>query len=276
LRKEEGGRDGGRAFEGGFGSIASGPTTRSTITIAPSTPLTRACRFFAFQHAQADSRPPIETPADCCSVNMTPFGQLVRRLRYGKAIVIVSGLPRSGTSMAMKMLEGGGIPILADGIRTADISNPKGYYEFEPVKELDKGGDLAWLAEARGKAVKIISFLLTWLPETYDYRVIFMQRDLREVLASQNAMLAHRGEAPGAADDEHMLQMYEDHLKKVARFMASRSCFSTLNVDYRDVVQNPRDAAGRMNGFLGGTLDVERMAAIADPALYRNRRKTEI
>ena len=206
---------------------------------------------------------------------MTSFGQLVRRLRYGKAIVVVSGLPRSGTSMVMKMLEGGGIPILADGIRTADISNPKGYYEFERVKELDKGGDLAWLAEARGKAVKIISFLLTWLPETYDYRVIFMQRDLREVLASQNAMLALRGEVPGAADDEQMLRMYEDHLQKIARFMANRSCFATLSVDYRDVVQKPQDAAARMNRFLGGTLDVERMAAVADPALYRNRRKTE-
>ena len=160
-----------------------------------------SCRFVAFLHDQADSRLTIRDPPDCWSITMTSFGQLVRRLRYGKAIVIVSGLPRSGTSMAMKMLEAGGMPILADGIRTADISNPKGYYEYEPVKELDKGGDVAWLAEARGKAVKIISFLLTWLPETYDYRVIFMQRDLREVLASQNAMLAHRGEAPGAADD---------------------------------------------------------------------------
>src|SRR4029453_10246400 len=200
------------------------------------------CRCFrVFGTIRQICRPTSGTPADCSSTNMTPFSQLVRRLRYGKAIVIVSGLPRSGTSMAMKMLEGGGVPILADGIRTADISNPKGYYEFERVKELDKGGDLAWLAEARGKAVKIISFLLTWLPETYDYRVIFMQRDLREVLASQNAMLAHRGEAPGAADDEQMLRRYEDHLKKVARFMANRSCFSTLRVDYRDVVQNPRD-----------------------------------
>ena len=203
------------------------------------------------------------------------FEDVLRRVRPGKPIIVVSGLPRSGTSMAMKMLEAGGVPILTDGIRTADISNPKGYYEFERVKELDKGGDLAWLAEARGKAVKIISFLLTWLPETYDYRVIFMQRDLREVLASQNAMLAHRGEVPGAADDEQMLRMYEDHLQKVARFMANRSCFATLSVDYRAVVQNPLDAAGRINRFLGGTLDVERMAAIADPALYRNRRKTE-
>src|SRR5213593_4363024 len=135
---------------------------------------------------------------------MGSFDHVVRRLRYGKPIVVVSGLPRSGTSMAMKMLEAGGMPILADGIRTPDISNPKGYYEFEPVKGLDKGGDVAWLAEARGKAVKIISFLLTWLPEHYDYRVIFMQRDLREVLASQNAMLAHRGEPSGSAADEQM------------------------------------------------------------------------
>jgi hypothetical protein len=207
---------------------------------------------------------------------MTPFAHLVRRFRYGKAIVVVSGLPRSGTSMAMRMLEAGGMPILADGIRTADISNPKGYYEFEPVKELDKGGDVAWLATARGKAVKIISFLLTWLPETYDYRVIFMQRDLREVLASQNAMLAHRGEAPGAADDQQMRRMYEDHLQKVARFMVNRSCFSTLTVAYRDVVEQPREAAVRIDRFVGGTLDVDRMAAIADPALYRNRRKVGV
>ena len=241
----------------------------------PARPRAASCRFVVFLHDQADCRLTIQTRPAVGRSLMTSFVQLVRRLRYGKAIVIVSGLPRSGTSMAMRMLEGGGIPILADGIRTADISNPKGYFEYERVKELDKGGELAWLAEARGKAVKIISFLLTWLPETYDYRVIFMQRDLREVLASQNAMLAHRGEAPGAADDEQMLRMYQDHLKKVARFMANRSCFSTLSVDYRDVVQNPRDAAGRINGFLGGTLDVERMAAIADPALYRNRRKTE-
>jgi hypothetical protein len=207
---------------------------------------------------------------------MTPFSQMVRRLRYGKAIVVVSGLPRSGTSMAMKMLEAGGLPILADGIRSADVSNPKGYYEFEPVKELDKGGDVAWLSAARGKAVKIISFLLTWLPERYDYRVIFMQRDLREVLASQNAMLAHRGEASGSVDDEQMRQLYEDHLQKVARFMANRSCFSTLTVAYRDVVERPRKAAGRIDEFLGGTLDVDRMAAVADPALYRNRWKPEV
>ena len=207
---------------------------------------------------------------------MTPFGQLVRRLRYGKAIVIVSGLPRSGTSMAMKMLEGGGIPILADGIRTADISNPKGYYEYEPVKELDKGGDLPGSPRRAAKLLRSSRSSSPGCPRptttgSSSCSVIYARSWRRRTRCSPIA--ARRRVRPTTSK---CLRMYEDHLKKVARFMANRSCFSTLSVDYRDVVQNPRDAAGRINGFLGGTLDVERMAAIADPALYRNRRKTEI
>jgi Sulfotransferase domain len=199
---------------------------------------------------------------------------VVRRVRHGKPIVVVSGLPRSGTSMAMKMLEAGGVPILTDGIRTADVSNPKGYYEFEPVKELDKGGEAAWLADARGKAVKIISFLLTYLPEAYDYKVIFMQRDLEENIASQNTMLINRGEKQ-EGDDAQLRKAYEDHLKSVHRFLSNRSCFSTLTLTYHEVVERPREAALRINEFLGGTLDVERMAAVADAGLYRNRRSVE-
>ena len=125
----------------------------------------------------------------------------VRRLRAGAPIVVVSGLPRSGTSMMMRVLAAGGVPTMVDGIRTADVSNPNGYFEFEPVKGLDKAGDLAWLPEARGKAVKIISFLLTHLPETYDYQVLFMHRDLAEVMASQRKMLAQRGEPESLADE---------------------------------------------------------------------------
>lgn len=195
---------------------------------------------------------------------------LLRRLRYGKPIVVVSGLPRSGTSMAMKMLDAGGMPVLTDGVRTADVSNPKGYYEFEAVKELERNGAPAWLAEARGKAVKIISFLLTWLPEEYDYRVVFMRRDLDEAILSQNTMLAHRGEAAGT-NDETMRQAYQEHLEQVFRFMAKRRCFSTLVVDYRDVLDQPQTQAARINAFLGNRLDVARMAAVADPALYRSR-----
>jgi hypothetical protein len=203
---------------------------------------------------------------------MVVFERVLRRIRYGRPIVVVSGLPRSGTSMAMKMLDAGGLEVVTDGLRAADESNPKGYFELEAVKELDKNGDTAWLKNARGKAVKVISFLLTWLPEEHDYRVIFMQRDLDEVLASQNKMLVQRAETPGTPEeDARMRQHYEAHLAKVHRFLSGRSCFSVLRVDYRSALERPRDEAQRMNDFLGGGLDVDRMAQVGDPALYRNR-----
>jgi len=203
---------------------------------------------------------------------MTSLERAVRRLRYGRPIVVVSGLPRSGTSMAMKMLEAGGLDVVTDGVRQADESNPRGYLELEAVKALDKAGSTAWLKDARGKAVKIISLLLTWLPEDHDYRVIFMRRDLREVLASQNKMLVTRaGQAGTTEEDEQMRRHYEAHLAKVDRFLASRRCFSVLRVEYRSAVERPREEARRINAFLGGGLDVEKMAAIGDPALYRNR-----
>jgi hypothetical protein len=214
------------------------------------------------------------------------FDGLLRRVRRGNPIVVVSGLPRSGTSMAMKMLEAGGVPILTDGIRTADLSNPKGYYEYEPVKELDKGGDPAWLGEARGKAVKIISFLLTYLPESYDYQVVFMQRDLDEAIASQNTMIAHRTSTgaerstdlppAGSADDERLRRAYQDHLQRVTRFLSQRPCFSTINLRYDEVVADPRRAALQIQELLGAPLDIDSMTAVADSGLYRNRRKVEV
>jgi hypothetical protein len=173
--------------------------------------------------------------------------------------------------MAMKMLDAGGVVAVTDGIRTPDESNPKGYYELEAVKRLDKDGDLTWLRDARGKAVKIISFLLTWLPETYNYNVIFMQRDLGEVIASQNTMLADRGE-PRGEDDERMQVAYRQHLEKVMRFLAHRRCFNLLKVNFLDALEHPDVEARRINAFLGGTLDVARMASVSDPTLYRNRR----
>ena len=173
--------------------------------------------------------------------------------------------------MAMKMLEAGGVPVLTDGIRTADESNPRGYYEFEAVKELDKSGDLAWLPDARGKAVKIISFLLLHLPDAYDYRVIFMHRDLDEVIASQNKMLVQRGEGSDTTSDDRMREIYAQHLKKVERFLANRRYFSYLPVHYRDVVEQPGAQARRVGEFLGQQLDLGRMAAVADRVLYRNR-----
>ena len=196
---------------------------------------------------------------------------LYRRLRRGAPIIVVSGLPRSGTSMAMRMLDAGGVATLTDGIRAADDSNPEGYYEFERVKELDKNTDTGWLEEARGKAVKIISFLLTYLPDRFEYRVIFMDRHLDELLASQHKMLVSRGEATDPGPDVQMREVYQEHLAKVERFLKARRCFSTLRVSYRDVIDNPAAAARRIDEFLGGGLNVERMAAVADRRLYRNR-----
>ena len=200
------------------------------------------------------------------------MNSLLRRLRRGRPIVVVSGLPRSGTSMAMKMLEAGGLEVVTDGLRAADSSNPNGYYEFEPVKTLSADSDGVWLADARGKAVKVISFLLTYLPESYDYQVIFMKRDLEEIMASQNKMLDARGEARGA-EDEKMRAHYVQHLEQVERFLSRRHCFSTLMTNYADVLANPREQASRIAEFLGNGLDVDRMAAVAEPALYRNRRE---
>lgn len=198
------------------------------------------------------------------------FGQADLGAGLGEAVIVVSGLPRSGTSMTMKMLAEGGIALLTDGVRAADDSNPEGYYEFEKVKELEKAGNLSWLNLARGKAVKIISFLLPHLPETLDYRVLFMHRDLHEVIASQNKMLVKRGE-PTGADDDRMVTLFADHLKKVKQVIAARPCFDVIDIDYRDVLDQPSQQATRMNDFLGGGLDVERMAAAVDQRLYRNR-----
>ncbi len=147
----------------------------------------------------------------------------LRRLYRGRPIVVVSGLPRSGTSMAMKMLDAGGMPLVTDGVRSADISNPNGYYEFEPVKDLERG-EAAWLADARGKAVKIVSPLLTYLPESFDYQVIFMRRPLAEIIDSQHAMLDARGSERGS-DAARTAELYAAHLAQVERFLAAAAMF---------------------------------------------------
>ena len=172
------------------------------------------------------------------------------------------------------MLEAGGLPVLTDSVREPDHSNPNGYYEFERVKELENGSDPLWLAEAGGKAVKIISFLLTYLPETYEYKVLFMHRDLGEVIASQNRMLDQRGAARGISDHDTRL-LYEQHLLQVDRFLANRRCFSTLRLSYNETLASPRQQTAHINTFLGGSLDELRMAAVADAALYRNRGAVE-
>lgn len=185
-------------------------------------------------------------------------------------ITIVSGLPRSGTSLLMKMLEAGGLPPLTDGLRIADPDNPEGYYEFERAKALPKG-DAAWLSQAEGRAVKVISALLESLPAGYDYRVLFMRRRMAEVLASQRKMLARRGEPLDAIPDDRLAAIMEKHLAQVAAWLAAAPHVVSLDVDYNALVADPRLWAEAVNRFLGGGLDVDRMVAAVRPDLYRNR-----
>lgn len=188
-----------------------------------------------------------------------------------QTIVVVSGLPRSGTSMMMKMLEAGGLPPLTDNLRTADEDNPKGYYEFERVKQLPKG-DVAWLPDARGKAVKAIAALLPHLPPDYTYKVIFMRRAMPEVLASQKQMLIRRGEDPNKVSDADLTRLFEKHLAQVDAFIQSQPNIARLDADYNRLLTDPAPLARAINDFLGGTLDVDKMIEVVDPALYRQRK----
>lgn len=173
--------------------------------------------------------------------------------------------------MVMGMLEAGGLEIVSDGVRVADQSNPRGYYEDERVKTLDKGTDTSWLEAARGKAIKIISFLLKDLPDSNQYRVIFMHRDMDEVLTSQRKMLHALGQPTEPSGDARIAAGYRAHLAAVSELLSTRPCFNVLALTYDNVVGRPSEQAQRINQFLGGGLDVAKMAAAVDPALYRNR-----
>ena len=172
--------------------------------------------------------------------------------------------------MMMQMLEAGGVEPMTDGVRTADESNPKGYYELEMIKDLEKGVDKLWLRDARGRAIKIIAFLMRHLPETFNYQVILMHRKLDEVLASQAKMLAKLGETT-ETDDVRMRKLFADDLARTRSLLAYRPCFEVLHVKYHAVVEHGLKHADELNRFLGGRLDTEAMAAVVNPELYRNR-----
>lgn len=185
-------------------------------------------------------------------------------------ITIVSGLPRSGTSLMMQMLAAGGMPVLSDGERTADTDNPKGYYEWERIKQLPK--DPACIAEAEGKVVKVISQLLLSLPEGHEYRVIFMQRPMPEVLKSQEEMLRRRGTLePG--DSSAFEEAFHRHLIEVNKWLAGKPNIRVAKIHYHRVLREPKAAAEAVAEFLGVPLDVAAMVREVDGTLYRNRMK---
>jgi hypothetical protein len=185
-------------------------------------------------------------------------------------VTIVSGLPRSGTSLMMSMLEAGGMQALTDQIREPDEDNPEGYYEFERVKQIEH--DRSWLEDAKGKVVKIVSERLTHLPEGYAYKVIFMRRKMEEVLASQRKMLIRRGEPAPRISDEEMAELFKRHLREVDTWLARQPHIEVIYVWYNEVLEDPMAPAERINQLLGNTLDVEKMVNVVDPTLYRQRR----
>lgn len=187
----------------------------------------------------------------------------------GEYITIVSGLPRSGTSMLMKMLAVGGLPPLTDGIRAADADNPGGYYEFEKVKQLER--DATWLESAQGKAVKVISQLLDQLPPNRPYKIVFALREMDEILASQRAMLARRGQPCDRVSDAAMADAFGRHLSAVQQWLAEHQQMEVLYVNYAAVLSDPLATSHEIKDFLALPLDVRQMASVVDESLYRQR-----
>lgn len=188
-------------------------------------------------------------------------------------VIVVSGLPRSGTSMMMRMLAEGGVPVITDEIRRADGDNPNGYFELEVVRQL-KEGNFAWLRGTNGKVVKVISALLEYLPQDYQYKIIFMERESRETLASQKKMLDHRGQTSRMSDEE-MEQQFHQHLAAVKPWLMRQPNMEVLYVKYNTLLADPESYCEQIAEFLDVPLNRSRMLAVPDKKLYRNRVVTE-
>jgi len=172
----------------------------------------------------------------------------------------------------MQMLHAGGLPAVTDRIRAADDDNPRGYFEFERVKQIK--ADKTWLPDAVGKVVKMVHMLLYDLPLDHEYRVIFMRRNLEEVVASQRVMLQRQGKQGAAIPDAQLIRIFDDQVAKVLKWLDAQPNFRTLQVVYPELIADPRGNAQRIDEFLGGGLAIDAMAAAVDPKLYRNRRST--
>jgi len=172
--------------------------------------------------------------------------------------------------MMMSALVAGGLEALTDNLRTADEDNPKGYFELEKVKELAKNN--SWLEDARGKVVKIISALLKHLPGEHHYKIIFMRRNMDEVLASQRQMLIRRNEPTDTVSDERMAEMFRKHLRDVEAWLEKQPNMDVLYVSYNEMLTNPAASIQRINALLDGALDTEKMAGAVDRKLHRQRR----
>ena len=184
-------------------------------------------------------------------------------------ITVVSGLPRSGTSLMMQMLAAGGMPVLSDGERQADADNPRGYFEWERIKLLPKEPEC--ISEAEGKVVKVISQLLFALPARREYRVVFMQRPLPEVVASQAEMIRRRGTIGATLTASALIAGLGAHLNQVNAWLRNKGNISVHRVEHHDVMREPLRVSESMQEFLKCPLDVTAMSQQIDESLYRQR-----
>jgi sulfotransferase family protein len=197
------------------------------------------------------------------------FSGLGKKTQTKKPVIVVSGLPRSGTSMMMKILSEGGLPIVTDELRSADEDNPNGYFELETVKQMSTG-NVAWLSDAGGKVVKVISALLEFLPADHTYKIIFMEREIKEILASQQKMLARRNKTSQVSDAE-MEQQFRKHLSIIKPWLIRQPNMEVLYVSYNGLISEPDPLCRRVVKFVGLDLDLSKMLAVPSRELYRNR-----
>jgi len=198
------------------------------------------------------------------------FPGLGKKAEPKKPIIVVSGLPRSGTSMMMKILSEGGLSVVTDEIRSADDDNPNGYFELEAVKQMSEG-NVAWLGETDGKVVKVISALLEHLPSQFSYKVIFMEREIKEVLASQRKMLTHRQE-DSSVEDVEMEEQFKKHVSAVKAWLVRQPNIEVLYVSYNVMLGDSEALCKKVIDFLGVSMNFERMLAVPNERLYRNRK----
>ena len=184
-------------------------------------------------------------------------------------ITVISGIPRSGTSLMMQMMAAGGMPILTDGLRSADTNNPRGYYELESVKSLARNPEV--VSQAEGKAVKIISWLLPNLPKDGEYRIVFMCRPLEEIVSSQNRMLERLGKEVPQTPTAEVIAAFEKHLKQIRSWLSQQANMAVLYVDYPAVLNAPEAEAARVAAFLGVKLNIAAMTSQVEQSLHREK-----
>lgn len=184
-------------------------------------------------------------------------------------ITVVTGLPRSGTSLMMQVLKAGGMEILTDNVRPPDVSNPKGYFEYEKVKSLAK--DNSWLSEADNKAVKVIAQLARFLPLEFQYRCILMERNIDEIMLSQEKMIASLGGAKSPIGNDILKKTFAGQLERVRSYLTSNPHFELFEVSYGELLSGGTDIIEGLNEALNLNLDVGKAASVIDNSLYRNR-----